>query len=134
MLEASDFQLWRAIAQAAFDRRSSHGLDSLNVVQRRALAVWAASGAIHNRGFFDHSAAEMAEWAAAYDELKLTDAAAAIRDASMRMSKIDWTRDDPRESELDAIEQRYYAADAQTERTIADFIRKHSTEALSGLT
>lgn len=133
MIEASDFDLWRAIAQAAFDRRTSHGLESLNIVQRRALAVWAASGAIRNRGFFDHSAEEMEEWATAYDALKMTEAAEAIRAAATRMSKIEWNREDPAESELDTIEERYYAADAQTESTIADFIRQHPSEALSGL-
>lgn len=130
---ASDFELWRKVAQRSFDRRLSCGDTSLTSVQKLALAVWAASGMIGNRGFFDHSLAEMTEWAAAYDALGISAAAAAIREAAKIMPTIDWAGDDPAEQALEPIERRYYAADKQTAALVAELIRKHPAEAFAGI-
>jgi hypothetical protein len=132
-VSSSDFDVWKEVAQAAFDRRLSCGADSLTRLQKVALTVWSASGMIGNRGFVDHSPEEMAEWADAYDALEITAAAEAIREAAKLMPTIDWTGEDPAEQQLDAIERRYYDADKHTEGAVAALIRKHPAEAFAGL-
>ena len=131
--EGSNYALWMAVAQAAYDRSWSHGIGSLTQVQRLAVAVWVASGQISNRGFFDHTSDEMDEWAAAYDALGMPDASEAIRQAAAIMPTIDWDGDDPTELELDPIEKRFYLANEQTEGRVAALIRKQSVEAFAGL-
>ena len=134
LIDGTDFDLWMAVAQAAFDRRWSRGLESLTEVQGLALAVWVASGMIGNRGFFDHSPEEMAEWAAAYDRLGMASAAQSIREASKLMLAIVWSREDPAEQKLDPIERWYYAANEQTAGVVAALIRERPTEAFAELT
>jgi hypothetical protein len=133
LTRGSDFDLWMSVAQAAFDRCWSHGIESLTRVQRLALGAWVASGMIGNRGFFDHSVEEMAEWAAAYNGLGMTTAAQAIREAANLMPTIDWDGDDPAELQLDPIERRYYAANEQTASVVATLIRESPAEALAEL-
>ena len=130
---ATDFDLWCAVAQSVFDRWQAAGKESLNEVQRIAWAVWAASGVIGNRGFFNHTSEEMAEWSNAYDALGITEAAAAIRDAARIMPSINFSSNDPTERLLDDIERRYYAADEQTARAVAALIRARATDAFAGL-
>jgi hypothetical protein len=133
LASGGDFDLWMAVAQAAFDRRWSRGIESLTRLQRLALGAWAASGMIGNRGFFDHTPEEMAEWAAAYDGLGMSTAAEAIRDAARLMPSIDWSGNDPAEQVLDPIERRYYAANEQTAGVVAAFIRENPAEAFAEL-
>jgi hypothetical protein len=133
LAKATDFDLWCAVAQSVFDRWQSAGKESLTDVQRIVWALWAASGMIGNRGFFDHAAEEMAEWANAYDALGIAEAAAAIRDAARIMPSIKWSSNDPTERLLDDIERRYYATDKQTERAVAALIRQRPAEAFAGL-
>jgi len=129
----SDFDLWMAVAQAAFDRRWSRGIESLTRLQRLALGAWVASGMIGNRGFFDHSPEEMDEWAESYVGLGIVAAAEAIREAAKLMPTIDWDGDDPAEKQLDPIERRYYAANENTAGIVAALIRERPAEALADL-
>src|SRR6516164_4716712 len=122
--EGSDFELWQGVSQAAFELRRTTDSTSLTDVQRIALAVWMASGMISNRGFFDHTADEMNEWAAAYDALGLVEAAKAVREAAAIMPTISWDNKDPAEQFLDDIERRYYAADVNTANSVAVLIRQ----------
>jgi len=123
LASGNDFELWKAVAQGVFDRRWRQGLEALTAVQRIAIGTWAASGMIGNRGFVDHSQEEMASWAAAYDELDLTEAAEAIFEASTFMPTDD---DDEKEGALDLIEEQFSAADMKTAGLVAQLIRKRS--------
>jgi hypothetical protein len=129
----SDFDLWKRVAQAAFDRRWSRGVESLTRLQRLALGTWAASGMIGNRGFFDHTPEEMNEWAVSYEGLGIEVAADAIREAANLMPTIDWNGDDPAEQQLDPIERRYYAANVGTAGVVAALIREQPAEAFENL-
>jgi hypothetical protein len=74
-----------------------------------------------------------AEWAAAYDGLRMLSAAGAIREAAKLMPTIDWDGDDSAEQQLDPIERRYYAANEQTAAVVAALIRERPFEAFSEL-
>jgi hypothetical protein len=131
-LSSDDFELFRIVAQASLERCYTDG-EPITDVQRAVSCTWAASGLIGNRGFVDHSEEELAEWAWAYDRLGILDAARAIRDAAAIMPLIDFSTDDPKEQELDPIENRFYAADEGLEKTVATYIREHSEEAFRDL-
>jgi hypothetical protein len=129
-----EFEVWMAIAQAAFDRKQRRGTKSLTPVQRTIVAVWEASGVIGNRGFFDISKRELAQWALAYDEIGLRSAGTAVREAAVVMAKIDWDSDDPKEqAPLDKIERRYYASDERAEHAVFRYIKKNKAAALVNL-
>ena len=132
LLSGDDFELFRAVAQASFER---HYRDELPItdVQRVVLGVWGASGLIRNRGFVDHTQNDLAEWAWAYDTLGVPDAAQAIREAAELMPTIDFDADDPREKLLDPIERRYYSADEELNIKVAAYIREQVVEAFGGL-
>jgi hypothetical protein len=122
--EGTDYQVWEAVA---FDRNAV----PVNRVQQIAELAWIAEGMIGNRGFYNHTAEEMGEWAAAYDELGITTAAEAIRAAAKIMPLIDWDNDDPLEQQLELLERQYYATRKQTEAAVAALIRAHPVEAFA---
>lgn len=131
LLGTTDYVLWMAAAGVGFDRHARGFV--LTDVQRIAMATWVASGMIGNRGFFDHSLDEMADWAKAYEDLELPLAAEAIRQAARIMPTIDWERSDPRQRQLDPLERQYYSQEDRTKAAIGILVRMKPNDAFAGL-
>jgi nucleoid DNA-binding protein len=127
-----DFQLWMAVAQAIPARRAAVGGDALTQLQRQTWAVWAASGAIGNGGFWDRKPSELDEWAVAYEAIGIADAAASIRAAPALMHRVR-AGDPTAAAELKVVEKAFYAANKQTRQVIAALIRQNPQEAFADL-
>ena len=75
-----DFKLWMSVVQAIPARRKSDGEAALTPIQHLVWRLWAASGVIGNGGFWDQDRF-LDDWANAYDEAGIPDAAKEIRSA-----------------------------------------------------
>ncbi|MGD1979867.1 MAG: hypothetical protein PVJ98_10760 [Akkermansiaceae bacterium] len=135
LIDGDDFELFRAVAQGAFDRRYSEDTPPATDVQRVIVDVWVASGAIGNRGFFDHEPEDMTEWAASYDALGITTAADLIRQAAeiIPSSDSDPEEDSPVWDQLDELADLFYQADEEIGAVAARYIRENSKAAFESL-
>ena len=126
-----DFKLWMAVAQAISARRKSEGEAALTPVQRLVWRLWAASGVIGNGGFWDQERF-LDEWASAYDEADIPEAAQAIRSAPVLMVRVR-AGDEGARAELNAVEKSFYRVNEGTRHLVAALIRKNPAEALNQL-
>ena len=126
-----DFKLWMAVAQAIPARRKSEGEAALTPLQRLVWRLWAASGVIGNGGFWDQERF-LEEWAKAYDEAGVAEAAQAIRSAPALMVRVRAGEEAAR-AELNAVEQNFYRVNQGTRHLVAGLIRQHPAEALDHL-
>jgi hypothetical protein len=108
ILAGSDFDLWQAVALGTATLREASPDTPLTHAQKTAWLTWAASGMIGNGGFYygPSSPDELLEWATAFDDLDLTQAAEAIRKAFPLVKQLQ-SQDGESESlndELDRLE------------------------------